>query len=123
MDARPVEDRGRPSREGEYGCRTGRSSLFGIDPTQCETLVLLWGGAGAVAMGCGEGHAAPIDNLLGIDGAGARTIMIPASRSRSTTSALTAASREHYVKIDDRHVFRFASDFPRVVRQRVERNG
>ena len=47
--------------------------------------------------------------VLGSDGAGACSLYVPAGGSRQPASAETVAQREHYVQMQGRDVFRFAT--------------
>jgi len=47
--------------------------------------------------------------VLGSDGSGACSLYVPAGGSRVPTSAETVANRGHYVKMQGRDVFRFAT--------------
>ncbi len=47
--------------------------------------------------------------VLGSDGAGACSLYVPAGGSRAPASAQTVADRSHYVKMEGRDVFRFAT--------------
>lgn len=95
-----------------------------VDPANRETFVLFGDGAGAVVLGRGEGRAALLDHLVGIDGSGAEALMIPAGGSRLPVNQTTLATRQHYMHMDGREVFRFATDvLPRTVSEIVTRNG
>ena len=62
--------------------------------------------------------------VLGSDGAGACSLYVPAGGSRRPTSAETVAEREHYVKMQGREVFRFATRVvPESVLQALEQAG
>lgn len=95
-----------------------------IDPESRDTRVLFGDGAGAILLGRGDGRATILDHLAGLDGSGSNAIRIPAGGSRLPTSEETLAARQHFVHMEGREVFRFATEaFPTIVREIVERNG
>lgn len=95
-----------------------------VDPESRETAVLFGDGAGAVVLGARGGRAVLLDHLIGMDGAGADAITVPAGGSRLPASAATVASRQHFLQMQGNRVFRFASEIlPRMVNEILARNG
>jgi len=79
-----------------------------IDWKDRSTCVLFGDGAGAVVLEeveQGGFHAFE----LGADGAGGMELFMPAGGSRRPASAETVAAREHYVKMNGREVYKFAT--------------
>lgn len=94
------------------------------DPASRETFVLFGDGAGAVVLGRGEGRATVLDHVAGLDGSGAASLVIPAGGSRLPACSATVAAHQHYLQMEGREVFRFATEtFPRTVTEVVTRNG
>jgi 3-oxoacyl-[acyl-carrier-protein] synthase-3 len=73
-----------------------------------STCVLFGDGAGAVVVerAAGEGF---LGFELGADGAGGKDLHLPAGGSRMPTTAETVASGAHYVHMNGREVFKFAT--------------
>jgi 3-oxoacyl-[acyl-carrier-protein] synthase III len=73
-----------------------------------STCVLFGDGAGAVVVerATGEGF---LGFELGADGAGGKDLHLPAGGSRMPTTAETVASGAHYVHMNGREVFKFAT--------------
>jgi len=79
-----------------------------VDWDDRATCVLFGDGAGAVVLeevAGGGFHAFE----LGADGAGGMELFMPAGGSRRPASAETIAAREHYVKMNGREVYKFAT--------------
>jgi 3-oxoacyl-[acyl-carrier-protein] synthase-3 len=79
-----------------------------VDWDDRATCVLFGDGAGAVVLeevAQGGFHAFE----LGADGAGGMELFMPAGGSRRPASAETVAAREHYVKMNGREVYKFAT--------------
>jgi len=79
-----------------------------VDWDDRATCVLFGDGAGAVVLeevAGGGFHAFD----LGADGAGGMELFMPAGGSRRPASAETIAEREHYVKMNGREVYKFAT--------------
>ena len=66
-------------------------------------------GAGAVVLQPTATPGGLLSFVLGSDGSGACSLYVPAGGSRRPTSAETVAERAHYVKMQGREVFRFAT--------------
>jgi len=89
-----------------------------------ETCVLFGDAAGAVVLGREGGLARVTDMQLGLDGAGADMIQVPAGGTARPTSAQTVEKREHYLRMNGREVFRFAVDkLADLTRELCGRNG
>jgi 3-oxoacyl-[acyl-carrier-protein] synthase-3 len=80
-----------------------------LDWQDRSTCVLFGDGAGAVVLQPTAEPGGLLSFVLGSDGAGACSLYVPAGGSRRPTSAETVAQREHYVKMQGREVFRFAT--------------
>jgi 3-oxoacyl-[acyl-carrier-protein] synthase-3 len=80
-----------------------------LDWQDRSTCVLFGDGAGAVVLQPTDTPGGLLSFVLGSDGAGACSLYVPAGGSRQPPSAETVAAREHYVKMQGRDVFRFAT--------------
>ena len=80
-----------------------------LDWTDRSTCVLFGDGAGAVLLQASDKPGGLLSFVLGSDGAGACSLFVPAGGSRQPTSAETVAQRGHYVKMQGREVFKFAT--------------
>jgi 3-oxoacyl-[acyl-carrier-protein] synthase-3 len=79
-----------------------------VDWTDRSTCILFGDGAGAVVLEqVEEGGFLGFD--LGADGSGGMELYIPAGGSRAPASAQTVQERRHYVKMNGREVFKFAT--------------
>jgi 3-oxoacyl-[acyl-carrier-protein] synthase-3 len=79
-----------------------------MDWTDRSTTVLFGDGAGAVVLErVGEGGFLGFE--LGADGSGGPQLYLPAGGSRLPASAETVAERMHYVQMNGREVFKFAT--------------
>jgi len=79
-----------------------------VDWEDRSTCILFGDGAGAVVLEQveqGGFHAFE----LGADGAGGMELFVPAGGSRRPANAETVAAREHYVKMNGREVYKFAT--------------
>ena len=79
------------------------------DWTDRNTCVLFGDGAGAVIMQASDQPGGFIASDLGADGSGASLLTLPAGGTRLPASEETVRNRQHYVKMDGRAVFRFAT--------------
>jgi 3-oxoacyl-[acyl-carrier-protein] synthase III len=92
-----------------------------LDWRDRSTCVLFGDGAGAVVLQPSEQPGGLLSFVLGSDGGGACSLYVPAGGSRQPPSAETVARGEHYVKMQGRDVFRFATRvLPDSVLQAVE---
>ncbi|HTD77467.1 MAG TPA: beta-ketoacyl-ACP synthase III [Chloroflexota bacterium] len=80
-----------------------------LDWQDRSTCVLFGDAAGAVVLQPSEVPGGLLSFVLGSDGAGACSLYVPAGVSRQPASAETVAQREHYVQMQGRDVFRFAT--------------
>lgn len=79
-----------------------------LDWTDRSTCVLFGDGAGAVVMeAVDEGGFLAFE--LGADGAGGPQLYLPAGGSRAPATAETVADQQHFVKMNGREVFKFAT--------------
>jgi len=79
-----------------------------LDWTDRGTAVLFGDGAGAVVMErVGEGGFLGFE--LGADGSGGPQLYLPAGGSRSPATAESVADRRHFVQMNGREVFKFAT--------------
>ena len=89
-----------------------------IDWQDRATCVLFGDGAGAVLMRASQGPAGVLATVLGADGAGADLLLIPAGGSALPASSETVAKRQHYLGMDGRQVYRFATRvLPEAIRE------
>ncbi len=79
-----------------------------IDWTDRSTCVLFGDGAGAVVLQRVQ-QGGFLGFELGADGGGGGELYLPAGGSRRPASAETVAGREHYVRMNGREVFKFAT--------------
>jgi 3-oxoacyl-[acyl-carrier-protein] synthase III len=80
-----------------------------LDWQDRSTCVLFGDGAGAVVLQPTDKPGGLLSFVLGSDGSGACSLYVPAGGSRQPASASTVAERAHYVKMQGRDVFRFAT--------------
>jgi 3-oxoacyl-[acyl-carrier-protein] synthase III len=80
-----------------------------LDWEDRSTCVLFGDGAGAVVLRPTAEPGGLLSFVLGSDGSGACSLYVPAGGSRRPASAETVAERAHYVKMQGRDVFRFAT--------------
>jgi len=80
-----------------------------IDWTDRTTCVLFGDGAGAAVLQASSSPGGILSTVLGADGSGGDLLILPAGGSRRPASAETVAQREHYVRMNGREVFRFAT--------------
>jgi 3-oxoacyl-[acyl-carrier-protein] synthase-3 len=94
------------------------------DYEQRETCVLFGDAAGAVFLGEPRDGGAILDHVVGIDGSGADTIIVPAGGSRRPATSRTVAGREHFLQMNGKEVFKFAAQkMPEIVEELLARNG
>jgi 3-oxoacyl-[acyl-carrier-protein] synthase III len=95
-----------------------------LDWQDRSTCVLFGDGAGAVVLRPTETAGGLLSFVLGSDGSGACSLYVPAGGSRRPATAETVAEREHYVKMQGREVFRFATRVvPESTMQALEQAG
>ncbi len=95
-----------------------------LDWQDRSTCVLFGDAAGAVVLRPTSEPGGLLSFVLGSDGSGACSLYVPAGGSRQPASAETVANREHYVKMQGRDVFRFATRImPESVLQALDQAG
>ena len=80
-----------------------------INWTDRNTCVLFGDGAGAVLLQASAVPGGVLSAVLGADGSGGDLLMLPAGGSRHPASAETVAQELHYIHMNGREVFRFAT--------------
>ena len=80
-----------------------------INWTDRDTCVLFGDGAGAVLLQASAVPGGVLSAVLGADGSGGNLLMLPAGGSRHPASAETVAQGLHYIQMNGREVFRFAT--------------
>jgi 3-oxoacyl-[acyl-carrier-protein] synthase-3 len=80
-----------------------------LDWQDRSTCILFGDGAGAVVLQACDQPGGLLSFNLGSDGSGACSLYVPAGGSRQPASAESVAERAHYVKMQGREVFRFAT--------------
>ncbi len=89
-----------------------------LDWEDRSTCVLFGDGAGAAIVAPAEGRGRLLGFDLGNDGTGADLLEVPAGGSRLPASAQTVQQRLHFLRMNGREVYRFAT---RVVPESAER--
>jgi 3-oxoacyl-[acyl-carrier-protein] synthase-3 len=80
-----------------------------INWTDRNTCILFGDGAGAVLLQASDVPGGVLSAVLGADGSGGDLLMVPAGGSRHPASAETVAQGLHYIHMNGREVFRFAT--------------
>ncbi len=80
-----------------------------VDWRDRATCVLFGDGAGAFLLRASHTHGGVLSTVLGCDGSGAELLMVPGGGSRHPVSPETITSNMHYVKMNGREVYRFAT--------------
>lgn len=80
-----------------------------VDWSDRGTCVLFGDGAGAVVLQARAVPGGVLSTLLGSDGSGGELLAVPAGGSALPTSLETVAGGQHFIKMDGRAVFRFAT--------------
>jgi 3-oxoacyl-[acyl-carrier-protein] synthase-3 len=88
-----------------------------VDWKDRNTCVLFGDGAGAFVLQASEGVGGLISAVMRSDGSGGDLLSVPAGGSRIPTSQETVANGSHYIHMNGREVFRFAT---RVMSQSTE---
>jgi len=97
-----------------------------VDFTDRNTCILFGDGAGAAVLSrVEEGNPSHVvDNYLRSDGAGWELICIPAGGSRRPASVQTVDERQHFLKMQGREVFKFATrSLAELLETALQRNG
>jgi 3-oxoacyl-[acyl-carrier-protein] synthase III len=80
-----------------------------LDWTDRATCVLFGDGAGAVVLRATEREGGLLSFSLGSDGGGRDHLIIPAGGTRTPSSHEAVERRDHYLKMNGREVYKFAS--------------
>jgi 3-oxoacyl-[acyl-carrier-protein] synthase-3 len=88
-----------------------------VDWSDRNTCVLFGDGAGAFVLQAAEEMGGVLSSVMRSDGSGGDLLVIPAGGSRHPTTAETVQERLHYIQMNGREVFRFAT---RVLAQATE---
>lgn len=95
-----------------------------VDWTDRNTCVLFGDGAGAVVVSASAERCGVLASVLGSDGSGAELLFVPGGGSRLPTSHETIAGGSHFVKMNGREVFRFATTImPKATQQVLAKVG
>jgi 3-oxoacyl-[acyl-carrier-protein] synthase-3 len=95
-----------------------------VDWTDRGTCVLFGDGAGAVVLQSSEAPGGVLSSVLGADGSGKDLLILPAGGSAHPASIETLMARQHFVHMQGRQVFRFATRImPEASRQVLSRVG
>jgi 3-oxoacyl-[acyl-carrier-protein] synthase-3 len=96
--------------DAEYVLVIGAETLSRIvDWTDRNTCVLFGDGAGAVLIAASDVPGGIMAVDLGSDGSGANTLTVPAGGSAMPASLETVSTGSHFIKMDGKAVFRFAT--------------
>ncbi|HIC88092.1 MAG TPA: ketoacyl-ACP synthase III [Anaerolineae bacterium] len=90
-----------------------------VDWNDRNTCVLFGDGAGAVVLQASETPGGVLATELGSDGSGGNLLILPAGGSARPATLETVAARDHYIKMEGRPVFRFATRVMASATQRV----
>jgi 3-oxoacyl-[acyl-carrier-protein] synthase-3 len=94
------------------------------DWTDRNTCVLFGDGAGALVLQANGARGGVLGSVLHADGSGGDLLKLPAGGSFQPASSETVNQRQHYIHMDGREVFRFATRvMPEATRQVVEQAG
>ncbi len=80
-----------------------------VDWTDRATCVLFGDGAGAFLLRAGTEPGGILSTVLGSDGSGGELLIVPGGGSKNPAGAETVTSRMHYIKMNGREVYRFAT--------------
>lgn len=95
-----------------------------LDVQDRTTYPLFGDGAGAVVLQADETPGGVLSTVLGSDGSGAEHLCIPAGGSKLPASRETVDQRLHYIKMNGREVYRFATRvMGKAARQACEKAG
>ena len=96
--------------DAEYVLVIGAETLSRmVDWTDRNTCILFGDGAGAVLVAASHVPGGIIASELGSDGSGAELLIVPAGGSASPASLETVSSGSHFIRMDGKAVFRFAT--------------
>jgi 3-oxoacyl-[acyl-carrier-protein] synthase-3 len=89
-----------------------------------STCVLFGDGAGAVVLQANGAPGGILSSVLGADGSGGEVLILPAGGSAHPTTIETVTTRQHFIQMQGRPVFRFATRvMPEASRLALERAG
>lgn len=95
-----------------------------VDWTDRNTCVLFGDGAGAVVLSACTDRCGVLATELGSDGSGGELLIVPAGGSHQPPSQETVSNGSHFVKMNGREVFRFATTvMPRATENVVKKAG
>jgi 3-oxoacyl-[acyl-carrier-protein] synthase-3 len=95
-----------------------------MDWTDRNTCVLFGDGAGAVVLSASTERSGVLATELGSDGSGGELLIVPAGGSRAPATHETISRGDHFLKMNGREVFRFASTImPRATETVVRKAG
>lgn len=95
-----------------------------IDWTDRHTCVLFGDGAGAVLLQANEHAGGVLSSVLGADGSGGELLILRGGGSRFPSTPESVANGLHYMQMDGRRVYRFATRvMTRATRQALEMAG
>ena len=77
--------------------------------TDRDTCILFGDGAGAFVLQAGDEPGGVLSSIMRSDGSGGDLLSVPAGGSRIPTSAETVSQDLHYIQMNGREVFRFAT--------------
>lgn len=96
--------------DAEYVLVIGAETLSRlVDWTDRGTCILFGDGAGAVLVAASDVPGGIMASVLGSDGSGGDLLTVPAGGSAMPTTLETVSSGNHFIKMDGRAVFRFAT--------------
>jgi 3-oxoacyl-[acyl-carrier-protein] synthase-3 len=94
----------------ELALVVGAETLSRItDWTDRSTCVLFGDGAGAVVLQADGAQGGVLASALGADGSGSDLLILPGGGSAHPARSETVAARQHFVRMEGRQVFRFAT--------------
>ncbi|MBI5034899.1 MAG: ketoacyl-ACP synthase III [Chloroflexi bacterium] len=95
-----------------------------VDWNDRATCVLFGDGAGAVVLRGSETPGGVMSSVLGADGSGGELLIVPGGGSKSPSGPETVLSKMHFIKMNGREVYRFATRvMATAAKQAVERAG
>lgn len=80
-----------------------------VDYQDRNTCILFGDGAGAAVLAKGSGPCGILNTSLGADGRGGNLLYMPAGGSKLPSSVKTVENRLHFIKMNGKEVFRFAT--------------
>ena len=94
----------------EHALVVGAETLSRIvDWTDRGTCVLFGDGAGAVVLRASDQPGGILSSVLGADGSGGELLILPAGGSAQPVTVESVAARQHFIQMQGRPVFRFAT--------------